>query len=82
MTIKNLKLRVLLERENLGFLELEKGEGYFYVWSANEAAADALVALPSTAIMNNSFRQQSVESWVEDMKAIWCEAENKRMEKP
>ena len=80
MTIKNLKLRALLEREGLGFLELEKGEGYFYIWSPNDAAANALVALPTTTILNNSFGQQSVEGWVEDIKSIWRDAENKRME--
>lgn len=79
MTITNLKLRALLERENLGFLELEKEEGYFYVWSPNEAAANALVALPSTIILNYSFGQQSIEGWVEDIKSIWRDAESKRL---
>lgn len=74
MTIKNKQLRRLLEENGLDFLQLERGEGYFYVWSDEPVAKEILSYLPSTTILQCYFNQLSVFEWYAEMVYIWARA--------
>ena len=74
MTIRNKQLRRILEKDGLGFLELERGEGYFYIWSDDPTAKEILSRLPSTAIYTCYFDHLTVLDWVFEIKRIWAKA--------
>lgn len=74
MTIKNFELARQLQKAGIGFLELERGNGYFYVRSDNTYASNVLMGLPSTSIPVCFFKQQTIEAWVNDIREIWEEA--------
>ena len=65
MTIKNKKLLEALKKEGLEDINLEKGNGYFWIWSD---AKD--LNLYSSSILVNSFKDQSIEDWINDIKRI------------
>lgn len=65
MTIKNKKLLEALKKEGLEDINLEKGNGYFWVWSDTED-----LNLYSSSILVNSFKDQSIKDWVNDIKKI------------
>lgn len=71
--IKNRQLQKALEAEGLSDALLIKAEGYFYV-DAKEGTplAEKLSMKPSTSIYVNSFKQLTVQQWVEEIKTISC----------
>ncbi len=71
MTINNSELLIQLQKAGLGFLKLERGNGYFYVRSDNTYASNVLMGLPSTSIPVCFFKHQTIETWVNDMREIW-----------
>lgn len=65
MTIKNKKLLEALKKEGLEGINLEKGNGYFWIWSDTRD-----LNLYSSSILVNSFKDQSIEDWINDIKRI------------
>ena len=65
MTIKNKKLLEALKKEGLEGINLEKGNGYFWIWSDTKD-----LNLYSSSILVNSFKDQSIEDWINDIKRI------------
>lgn len=65
MTIKNKKLLEALKKEGLEDINLEKGNGYFWIWSDTKD-----LNLYSSSILVNSFKDQSIEDWINDIKRI------------
>lgn len=65
MTVKNRKLKEALKKEGLEDINLEKGNGYFWIWSDTKD-----LNLYSSSILVNSFKDQSIEDWINDIKRI------------
>ena len=70
MTIKNKAFRKAMQAEGLECIQLEKGNGYFYLWSTNMEIAIELASLESTSILCNAFKHQTIEQWIADIKSI------------
>lgn len=70
--ITNAAFRKGLKDAGLSMLHLIKGDGYFYVIADEGTPAERyLNALDSTDIYMNSFNQQSVDEWVNDVMSIY-----------
>lgn len=76
MTIKNRKLKEALKKEGLGNINLEKGDRYFWIWSNDEEMNLKITSLYSNSILVNSFKDQSIENWVKDIKELLEEIDN------
>lgn len=76
MTIKNRKLKEALKEEGLENINLEKGNGYFWIWSDDEEMNLKITSLYSNSILVNSFKDQSIENWVKDIKELLEEIDN------
>lgn len=76
MTIKNRKLKEALKEEGLENINLEKGNGYFWIWSDDEEMNLKITSLYSNSILVNSFKNQSIENWVKDIKELLEEIDN------
>lgn len=74
-TVKNTKLRKLLDDAGYSDIELVKGSGYFYLVS-NEPNSEheKLLYSKDTDIYLNSFNQQTPEQWFDDIMTILTEA--------
>ena len=70
MTIKNKAFRKAMNAEGLESIQLEKGNGYFYLWSTDMEIAIEIAGLYSNMIMCNNFKEQTIEQWIADIKAI------------
>lgn len=68
--VKNKKLYSLLKREGLEGILLLKGYGYFYIDSDVPEMQRIIDALSETSIYLNSFSDQPVEMWVQDIKDL------------
>ena len=76
MTIKNKKLLEALKKEGLEGINLEKGNGYFWIWSDDKEMNLKITSLYSNSILVNSFKDQSIENWVKDIKELLEEIDN------
>ena len=76
MTVKNRKLKEALKKEGLENINLEKGNGYFWVWSDDEEMNLKITSLYSNSILVNSFKDQSIENWIKDIKELLEEIDN------
>lgn len=76
MTVKNRKLKEALKKEGLANINLEKGNGYFWIWSDDEEMNLKITSLYSNSILVNSFKDQSIENWVKDIKELLEEIDN------
>lgn len=76
MTVKNRKLKEALKKEGLENINLEKGNGYFWIWSDDEEMNLKITSLYSNSILVNSFKDQSIENWVKDIKELLEEIDN------
>lgn len=76
MTVKNRKLKEALKKEGLENINLEKGNGYFWIWSDDEEMNLRITSLYSNSILVNSFKDQSIENWVKDIKELLEEIDN------
>ena len=74
-TVKNTKLRKLLDDAGYSDIELVKGSGYFYLVS-NEPNSEheKLLFSKDTDIYVNSFNQQTPEQWFDDIMTILTES--------
>lgn len=70
MTIKNKAFRNAMQKAGLESVQLEKSDGYFYLWSTDMEVAIELASLDSTSIFCNAFKNQTIEQWIADIKAI------------
>jgi hypothetical protein len=71
--VKNKKLYTLLKKEGLEGIILCKDSGYFYIDAITPEMQDVVYNLYNTSIYLNSFNQQTVEEWVEDIKSLITE---------
>ena len=70
-TVKNTKLRKMLDKAGYPDIELVKGDGYFYVYSNDFGSEhEKWLRNVDTDIFVNSFNQQSVEQWFDDIMSI------------
>ena len=76
MTVKNRKLKEVLKKEGLENINLEKGNGYFWIWSDDKEMNLKITSLYSNSILVNSFKDQSIENWVKDIKELLEEIDN------
>ena len=76
MTIKNRKLLEALKKEGLEDINLEKENGYFWIWSDDEEMNLKITSLYSNSILVNFFKDQSIENWVKDIKELLEEIDN------
>ena len=70
MTINNKAFREAMKEAGLEKVQLEKGNGYFYIYSDDEETALQIAGLYDNCILCNSFKDQSIESWISDIKAL------------
>lgn len=70
MTLKNKKFLDLMKKEGLEKINLEKDNGYFWLWSDDDCWSSKILDLESSSILVNSFRDQSIENWVRDIKEL------------
>ena len=63
MTITNKEFRFAMAKAGLSNIQLEKADGYFYIWDDGEVCA----SLYSTAIYVCSFNEMSVNAWVNEI---------------
>ena len=70
MTITNKAFREAMKEAGLEKVQLEKGNGYFYIWSDDEETAFYIAGLYSTSIMVNSFNQLKIETWIKEIKQL------------
>lgn len=68
--VKNKKLYTLLKNEGLEGIILCKGYGYFYIDAITPEMQKIIYTLKDTSIYLNSFNQQPVEMWVQDIKDL------------
>ena len=74
--VKNKKLYTLLKKEGLDGIILCKGYGYFYIDAITSEMQKIVDTLKSTSIYLNSFNQQPVEMWVQDIKDLLKDTNN------
>lgn len=65
MTITNRQLRKALEAEGLGDINLEKDDGYFYIWSD-----ERVIDLYDNSICVCHFNQCTIGEWVDEIKRL------------
>lgn len=70
MTIKNKAFRKAMEKAGLGAVQLEKGDGYFWIWSDDDEMSDRILSLESNSILVVSFKYRSIEGWVKEIKEL------------
>ena len=70
MTITNKAFRTAMKEAGLEKVQLEKGNGYFWIWSDDEELADRIASIYDNCILCNSFKDQSIENWIDDIKAL------------
>lgn len=70
MTIKNKKFRKAMKEAGLESVQLEKGYGYFWIWSTDEEMSDLILSKECSSIYVNDFNHQSIDKWVHDIKYI------------
>lgn len=71
--ITNKRFVKLMNVEGLGWIDLIKGNGYFYIIYNNNATQeqkDIINGLTSTSIYIYAFNHQSPGVWVEDIKRM------------
>lgn len=71
MTINNKAFRKAMKEAGLEKVQLEKGNGYFYIWSDDEETAFCIAGLYSSSIMVNSFKHLSIEKWINEIKDLF-----------
>lgn len=76
MTIKNSKFLKRMEEEGLKGIQLEKGNGYFYIWSDINKWINIINNIYDNSFLLNSFKDQSIDDWIYDIKKKIKEAEN------
>lgn len=69
MTITNKTFRKAMEEAGLEKVQLEKGKGYFYIWSDDEETALMIAGIYDNSIMVNSFNQLNIKQWINEI--IW-----------
>lgn len=62
MTITNKAFRKAMEKAGMSHIQLQKGDGYFYIWSERKGET-----FEEDMILLNSFCHQSIEDWVKDI---------------
>lgn len=70
MTITNKAFRKAMKEAGLERVQLEKGEGYFYIWSDDEETALKIAGLYDNMIMVNSFNQLPIVVWIHEIKEL------------
>lgn len=76
MLIRNKRLYEKLSQEGIDNVLLYKANNYFFLTSDDNATLDKLANLEGgTMIYCNSFSQQSIQQWVDDIKEILKNAE-------
>ena len=70
MTIKNKKFRKAMKEAGLESVQLEKGNGYFWIWSTDEEMSDLILSKECSSIYENDFNHQSIDKWVHDIQYI------------
>lgn len=70
MTITNKAFRKAMKEAGLEKVQLEKGEGYFYIWSDDEETALKIARLYDNMIMVNSFNQLPIVVWIHEIKEL------------
>lgn len=70
MTIKNEAFRKAMEKAGLGAVQLEKNEGYFWIWSDDSEMNNAIMSLDSQSIYVYAFNHMSIEDWVKTIKEM------------
>ena len=70
MTIKNKAFRKAMEKAGLGAVQLEKNEGYFWIWSEDDEMSDKILSLESDSILVESFYHLSIKDWVETIREM------------
>lgn len=70
MTITNKAFRKAMKEAGLERVQLEKGEGYFYIWSDDEETALKIAGLHDNMIMVNSFNQLPIVVWIHEIKEL------------
>ena len=68
--INNAQLYRELAKEGIRDVLLCKDKGFFYITSDNEQVGERIVRLETNVIYCNSFRQQSIDAWVSDIKNL------------
>ena len=76
MTVKNLKFLKRMEEEGLKGIQLEKDNGYFYIWSDDDKWINVINNIYDNSFLLNSFRDQSIDDWIYDIKKKIKEAES------
>lgn len=70
MTITNKAFREAMEKAGLGSVQLEKDNGYFWIWSDDAEMSDRILSLKSDTILVNSFKDCSIAEWVDEIKSL------------
>lgn len=70
MTVRNRAFRKAMEKAGLGKVQLEKNEGYFWIWSEDPEMGNAIMSLDSQSIYVYAFNHMSIEDWVETIKEM------------
>lgn len=82
MTINNKAFRNAMKEAGLEKVQLEKGNGYFWIWSDDEELALEIAGLYDNCILCNSFKDQSIEAWIEDIKNLLNEGNKNFLDRP
>lgn len=81
MTITNKAFRTAMKEAGLEKVQLEKGNGYFWIWSDDKELGIELAGI-SDVILCNSFKDQSIWSWIEDIKNLISECDKNFLDRP
>lgn len=79
MTITNKAFRKAMKKAGLEKVQLEKGNGYFYIWSDDEETAFYIAGIEDNSILVNSFNHLKIETWIKEIKQLlnWQELEKR-----
>ena len=70
MTVRNKAFRKAMEKAGLDKVQLEKNEGYFWIWSDDSEMNNAIMLLDSQSIYVYAFNHMSIEDWVKTIKEM------------
>lgn len=70
--IKNPGLKRELKKLGLESINLYKDDGYFFIDSDEDLWADRISGLYTSSILCNSFKDQCIAGWVNDIVSILC----------
>lgn len=70
MTIRGSVFRKAMKKAGLEKVQLERNNGYFWIWSDDPEMSDIIMSLDSQSIYVYAFNHMTVHEWVATIKSM------------